>query len=146
MQFSTDVRKLASSKPVYAVAGCGDLAVQKLRQASQAAQEFQGRLQHLPTEPQEIQRRVMGYYDTLTKAAGNTYENLAERGQTVLERVRRQESTEEVEARAKTTSQQAKATATSARKTASSAQQAAQEAVSEESEGARKSEGSQQQS
>lgn len=128
MAFASEVRKLADTKPFYAVAGCGDLAVEKIREVPTALHQVQGRLQNLAaTDRSQLQQRAVTYADSLSTMATSTYDDLANRGRTVVDRVRGQEANQELEARARTTSQQAKATSTSAKKTASSAKKAASE-------------------
>ena len=129
MTFTSEVRKLAGTKPFYAVAGCGDLAVEKLREVPGRFQEVQGQLQSqlndLPTGRADLQDRALSYAGSLATLATSTYEDLAKRGHGVVGRVRGQEATQELEAQAKTTSRQTKAATTSARKTASTAKKAA---------------------
>ncbi|MEV8639218.1 hypothetical protein AB0395_46930 [Streptosporangium sp. NPDC051023] len=43
MTLSTEVKRLAESKPFYAVAGAGDFAVEKLRELPEQIQRLQGR-------------------------------------------------------------------------------------------------------
>lgn len=127
MALASEVRKLTDTKAFYAVAGCGDLAVEKLREVPARLQEVQGRLQDFAADRAELQQRAMTYANSVTTTAASTYDDLAKRGRDVVGRVQGQESTEQLEDRAKTTSQQTKAAVTSARKTASSAKKAATE-------------------
>lgn len=124
----TEGGKLTDAKPFYAVAGCGDLAVQKLREMPDRLHGVQGRLQDLVnTDRGELQQRALTYADYLGTKATSTYDDLAQRGRSVVERVRGQETSRELEARAKAMSRQTKAAVTSARKTAASARKAADE-------------------
>lgn len=128
MALASEVRKLADTKPFYAVAGCGDLAVEKFREVPAALHQVQGRLQTLAaTDRSQLQQRAATYAGSLSTMATSTYDDLAKRGRTAVGRVRGQEATQQLEARARTTSQQAKAASTSAKKTASSAKKAASE-------------------
>ncbi len=128
MTLTSEARKLADTKPLYAVAGCGDLAVEKLRGVPGQLQQVQGWFQDIAaTDRTELQQRAWGYAGSLSTMVTGTYDDLAQRGRGVVGRVRRQESSQELEARAKTASRQTKAATTSARKTAESAQRAASE-------------------
>lgn len=124
----TEGRKLTDTKPFYAAAGCGDLAVEKLREVPDRLHDVQGRLQGLAsTDRGELQQRALTYAGYLGTKATSTYDDLARRGRSAVERVRGQEATQELEARAKAMSRQTKAAVTSARKTAASARKAADE-------------------
>lgn len=124
----TEDRGFTDTKPFYAVAGCGDLAVQKLREVPDRLQGVQSRLQDfVNTDRGELQQRALTYAGYLSTKATNTYDDLAERGRSVVEQVRRQETTQELEARAKAMSRQTMAAVTSARNTAASARKAADE-------------------
>lgn len=131
-------KALLDSKPVHAAAGAGDLWVEKVRAATESAQgllsgarldadelaaQLQARasavadgvqinLAHLPARAQSA------IVDATTVATA-AYEDLADRGSSVIARIRRQQSTQDVKAAADTTASKAKATATAARKAAS---------------------------
>ncbi len=121
MATTADIRKtLTDPKPLYAVAGAGDLAVEKLR-------EVPGRVAKLRGEV--------------------SYEDLATRGKAILERIRTQKATKDLiqqaqatVTRARTargtatrgtdeTRKAAKATVTSARETARTATKASSDAA-----------------
>jgi hypothetical protein len=75
----TEVRKLAGSKPVYAVAGVGVLAGQALRQlpARLAKLRNDGTVSALPS-------RAAGYMLTARAKAAREYDRLASHGHKVL--------------------------------------------------------------
>jgi hypothetical protein len=136
MATTTDIKKaLTDSTPFYAVAGAGDLAVEKLR-------EVQARLSTIKVEPKVVQDRVTGSLTTiqddvrtlpekaqsfaLTQVgkASEAYEDLAQRGKTVVRRIRGQQATKDLKAQARSTTTRAKATQTTARKAVTSTSQA----------------------
>lgn len=126
MALTSEVRKLADTKPFYAVAGCGDLAVEKIREVPVALQQVQGRLQDFAaTDRAQLQQRAVGYAGSLATLATDAYDDLAQRGRSLVSRVQRQEATQELEAQVSAASRQAKAARTSARKTAATARKAA---------------------
>jgi heparin binding hemagglutinin HbhA len=132
-----DIKKaLTDSTPLYAVAGAGDLAVEKLR-------EVPGRLSTIKVEPKVVQDRVTGSLNSFQddvktlpeKAqsfaliqvgkANEAYEELAKRGKVIVGRIRRQKATQDLKAQAQVTAESAKATETTARKAVGSTQRAA---------------------
>src|SRR6478752_4693047 len=68
MTLATEVKKLAESKPFYAVAGAGDFAVEKLRELPEQIQKLQGRREEfreaakdLPEKAREFAGKAEGY-------------------------------------------------------------------------------------
>ena len=104
MPLATEVKKLAESKPFYAVAGAGDFAVEKLRELPEQIQKLQGRREEirevakdLPEEGQGAARRQgrglrqglprEGARSTPTRSparAAKLYEEFASRGRKVV--------------------------------------------------------------
>jgi heparin binding hemagglutinin HbhA len=136
--------------PLYALAGAGDLAVQKLRVLSddlttrvvalkdqprpyQAVQtELNKRFEALtadakavPTQLRELPNTFQTRVNTVVEQAEATYDDLAGRGKDLVTRIRKQQATEDLAAQAKTTVRKAKATRTSARKAADAASSSA---------------------
>jgi heparin binding hemagglutinin HbhA len=148
MAITADIKKaLTDSTPLYAVAGAGDLAVEKLR-------EVPAKLATLKVEPKAVQDRVTGSLNTVAgdvrslpekartfpeKAqsfalaqvgkANEAYEDLAERGKVIVGRIRRQQATQDLKAQAASTEAKAKATVTTAKRAVTSTERAAKGAV-----------------
>jgi hypothetical protein len=76
----TEVRKITSSKPVYAAAGAGVLATQTLRRLPGQLFRwgFDGTVTSLPS-------RATGYVQTVRAKASDGYDMLAKRGKKVLD-------------------------------------------------------------
>lgn len=144
MSVSTEIKKsvddtrqaITEAKPLYAVAGVGDLWVAKLRETT-------ARLQSTRIDSRDLQQRVttsvLGLQAGATLiqqavtaqlltlpnvAAGattrlvETYDDMAERGAETVGRIRRQRATQDLAAQAKSTVSKTKATRTTARKNA----------------------------
>ncbi|MFI5736721.1 hypothetical protein ACIA49_41770 [Kribbella sp. NPDC051587] len=146
--------------PLYAIAGAGDLAVEKFRAVSEdvttrfakldqksVQAEFSKRQSELTAELTKRQAELTKRFEALVAdartapaklrelpavaqaglttvlgQAEETYEDLAGRGKELVERIRSQKATEDLEAAAKTTVSKAKATRTTVKKTAETAQ------------------------
>ena len=134
--------------PFYAIAGAGDLAVEKFRAVSEDVTARFAKLDQktLQTELTKAQSEVTKRFDafvadaktapaklrelpafaqagftTVLGQAEETYEDLAGRGKDLVERIRHQQATEDLVSTAKTTVSKAKATRTPAKKTAQTA-------------------------
>jgi heparin binding hemagglutinin HbhA len=134
--------------PLYAIAGAGDLAVEKFRAVSEDVTARFAKLDQktLQTELTKAQSEVTKRFDafvadaktapaklrelpavaqagftTVLGQAEETYEDLAGRGKDLVERIRSQKATEDLVTQAKTTVSKAKATRTTAKKTAQTA-------------------------
>lgn len=121
--------------PLYAVLGAGDLVVERIRTTAASVDTdpkgFQHQVQDQVHTVQSVaqqradalvaelralpDRAQAAAYEALGQAA-SVYGDLAERGETLVTRVRNQQSTKDAAAAAKTTRSQAKATVTTARK------------------------------
>lgn len=149
----TDLAKtITGRKPFYAVAGVGDLAVEKIKNLRPTAQDasvkdlpkqLTDKLTDLPGDVRKLGDKLTDRVDTQVKAADERFDKLATRGEDIVKRVRTQKSTQDLVEQAKTTitkarnvrgtaaesakktTTAAKATATSARKTAARARTAA---------------------
>ena len=120
---------ITRSKPFYAVAGAGDLAVKALR-------EVPNRLSQLRVEPKDI-TSTLTVIQTETKAlpyraqnvavvlvgetvglADTVYGELVSRGRDISNRIRRQKATHELQAEASTTVRRTKTARNTAKKSA----------------------------
>lgn len=110
----TDFAKtLTGPKPFYAVAGVGDLAVEKIKALRPSAEENKGvkdlpkqltdKLSDLPKEARKVADKLTDRVDTQVKAADERYEKLAVRGEDIVKRVRTQKSTKDLVEQAKST-------------------------------------------
>jgi ElaB/YqjD/DUF883 family membrane-anchored ribosome-binding protein len=79
------------------------------RHVEKRVTELQSELQALPTRLQKL-------VDAQVSTAGDTYTDLVKRGESLVDRIRRQQSTQDAEAAAKTTVSKAKTTKTQAKK------------------------------
>ncbi len=136
----------AASKPLYAGAGVTDLAVELVRDyVTEAQKRFAGaqkRVTDLDLEPKAFRdqattvvnarvdalakdakafpAKVQAFVDENVSAVNGTYGDLVARGESLVTRIRKQESTQATVASAKTTSVKAKTTKTQATKAAKS--------------------------
>ena len=122
---------ITKSKPFYAVAGAGDLAVKALR-------EVPNKLSQLRVDPKDIastitvvqtEAKTIPYraQNVAVVLVGETvgladviYDDLVTRGRRISNRIRRQKSTQETKAKASTTVRRTKAAKTTAKKSAGS--------------------------
>lgn len=144
MSVSTEIKKsvddtrqaITEAKPLYAVAGVGDLWVAKLRETTARLQSTRidsGDVQQRVTTSVRglqagatlIQQAVTAQLLTLPNVAAGattrlveTYDDMAERGAETVGRIRRQRATEDLAAQAKSTVSKTKATRTTASKSA----------------------------
>ena len=99
----------SDTKALYAVAGAGDLAVEKLRTVP-------GKLAEL---------RANDVYGSVVTKATELFGDLTARGENVVGRIRRQQATRDLAEQAEVTVRRAKATVSSARATGTKAVKAA---------------------
>lgn len=133
--------KTEARKPLYAVVGAGDLAVENIKElptqlvASATTilpktrafvVEVPGKL---PTLVKGLRGDVEGAATTVTGKAFETYGDLVERGQKLVRSIRRSSATEQAEAQIKIAKSQAKAATTSATKAAKATAKAANKAA-----------------
>jgi hypothetical protein len=146
----TDFAKtLTGPKPFYAVAGVGDLAVEKVKalrptaedapvreRATKLPKQFAEKLGELPKEARKFGDKLTDAVDEQVKAADERYEKLAKRGEDIVKRVRTQKSTKDLVEQAKSTinkarnvrgtaTEGAKKTTTAAKSTVTSARKTA---------------------
>ncbi len=102
MPITAEVKKLAESKPFYAVAGAGDFAVEKLLELPEQIQRLQGRREEireaakdLPERARQLAGKAEGYAkdfpvkardyaDQIAGRANELYEEFANRGRKVV--------------------------------------------------------------
>ena len=152
MSVAKDVRKSVSDvKPLYALAGAGDLVVERLRtfpnrvaalrpEVTVDRKELQAKVGQVPGRVVELPVRAQSKAVELGSAAGEAYGELVVRGRKVVRAVSRQKATQELKADAATTVRRTKtakntakgsvtATRTATKKAAQSAAKTAQDAV-----------------
>jgi polyhydroxyalkanoate synthesis regulator phasin len=166
MAITADVRKFGdtlvaqgkvtlteSTKPLYAVAGYGDLAVEKLRELPEIAQsqiktaqdqlktvqadlaarrtKLQGRVTALPQDYKKLPTQVKTYVEDVTGKATAFYGELAERGEKVVAQIRRRPAVKKAAAANKSAKSSAKATKTTATKAVKADAEAVKDAASQ---------------
>ena len=148
MPITADVRKFGdtlvaqgkvtiteSTKPLYALVGANDLAVEKLRDGLTVLQErgtkLQERAKSLPQEYKTFPTQVKTYASDVTGKAGAVIDDLSTRGHKVVDQIRRRPATKRAVAQTKTAKSSAKATKTSATKAAQSTAEAVKESASQ---------------
>ncbi|MFC4590652.1 hypothetical protein [Sphaerisporangium corydalis] len=109
MPLNDEVKKIAESKPFYAVAGAGDYAVEKLRELPEQIQRLQSRraeagttARDLPTMARkyastvqvkaeavakDLPEKAKEYADTISAKAALLYDEFASRGRKVVSKV-----------------------------------------------------------
>jgi heparin binding hemagglutinin HbhA len=122
---------ITKSKPFYAVAGAGDLAVKALREVPNKLSQLwvdpkdvastitvvQTEAKTIPYRAQNVAVVLVGETVGLADAV---YGDLVARGRRISNRIRRQKSTQELKAQASTTVRRTKAVKTTAKKSAGS--------------------------
>lgn len=104
-------REQIPTRPLYALVGAGDLLVERVRLRKLA----------IDTLPERVQSRAAEAVDS----AGEVYDELVDRGNRLVTRIRGQESTQRFEAQAANTVNQAKGAATSTKRSATTAKRTA---------------------
>jgi heparin binding hemagglutinin HbhA len=97
------------------------------------------RVGELQAEALALPVRLQKLVDEQVATAGDTYESLVKRGESLVGRIRRQQSTQVAVSSAKTTTAKAKTTRTQASKTASTAKKTAKQSASRTTAQAKKS-------
>lgn len=144
MAITAELKKLNETvttqyaKQLYIAAGATDLAVEQLRTLPTQATKLQAKLteiagpeavKELPVKAKELQDKAKAYAATINDRTSALLEDLTVRGEVLVKRIRRQESTVATEDAAKATTARAKATRTAAVKTAENAAQAVEDAA-----------------
>lgn len=140
---------LTNRKALYAVIGANRLAYEKLRELPTELGRLQGKvqdtLQELPThlsqltgprdvrevstQVRELPAQARRYAEELSGRAGDLYTEFAARGEQLVTRIRRQDSTVAVRRAARATARNAAATRASARRAAKAVEVAAKDAT-----------------
>ena len=151
--------KSEATRPIYAYVGVTDLAVEAVRGSVTDVQkrlnEVQTRVSDFDFEPKALRQQAVTLVNARVEAIANqaqarrvaiearvaelqdraqgTYTDLVQRGETLVERIRKQESTQSAKKNAKTTKAKAKTTGTQAgkgaKKTAGTAKSSAKSAA-----------------
>jgi hypothetical protein len=125
--------KTEARKPLYAVVGAGDLAVENLKelpaQASELLPKTKAFVAEIPGRVRTLPAVVKTLPNGVTAKTFETYGDLVERGQKLVGSIRRSAPTQQAEAQIKTAKAQAKAAATSASKAAKATANAVDKAV-----------------
>jgi heparin binding hemagglutinin HbhA len=135
---TVDVRKaLTDTKPLYATAGVGDLAVGRLRHVPARLRDelhpkiVQDRVRTLRSDVQALPRKTRDLVRGRIDQTVGIYDDLAARGQTLVGRIRRQQASEDLLEQAQATVRQARATRTAARKATKRTTRAAKRSMTE---------------
>jgi heparin binding hemagglutinin HbhA len=151
-------QKQKAPTPVLAVIGIGDLAVEKLREVGS---DVQARSAKINLEPRQLQTEIENaarhrvddvraaqskaqaraesvFHDVVAQAT-TTYDHLAGRGASLVERIASQQATQDLARLAGITKSQTKATTTTARKGAASTGSTARKSASQTRSTAKKS-------
>jgi heparin binding hemagglutinin HbhA len=137
-------KTITTSKPFYVVAGAGDLAVKTLREGTDKLstlrserkdirKDIETTIASLQTETKALPAKAQTVAVTLAAdvagKVGTGYDELLGRGRSVVTRIRRQKSTEELKSQASTTVRRSKATVTTAKKSAAATKKTAKSAT-----------------
>ncbi len=119
MSIIDDVRK-TNQTTFYAAVGVLDLAVEEVRDAQLRAAKVRADLHptKLPSRVAALPGKTVDAVITLANTAGDTYEDLAERGEKLVDRIRNQQSTKDLVHQAESTVALGKGAVTTARKAA----------------------------
>lgn len=117
MSIIDDVRK-TNQTTFYAAVGVLDLAVEEAREAQLRAAKVRADLHptQIPSRVAALPGKTVDAVITLANAAGDTYEDLAERGEKLVDRIRNQKATKDLVAQAESTVALGKGAVTTARK------------------------------
>ena len=129
-------KTITTSKPFYVVAGAGDLAVKTLRESTDRLstlrierKDIETTIAALQNETKALPAKAQTVAVTLVAdvagKVGTGYDELLGRGKSVVTRIRRQKSTQDLQRQASTTVRRGKATVTTAKTGASATRSAA---------------------
>jgi heparin binding hemagglutinin HbhA len=132
MTLVTDIRRtVTESTPVYVAVGVTDLAVEKVRDAREraAAARANFSVTDLPArvagQAQQVPTQAFNRTLEIAGRAQESYDDLAERGEKLVKRLRTQKATKDLIAQAETTVRLGRGAVTTARKAATETQRAA---------------------
>ena len=127
MPITTELRKnIAEARPFYAIAGALDLGVEKLRTTSTLVakatdrREIEDRATRVQADLVALPQRLETAVTVAAEGVDEAYDDLVRRGRRLVQRIRRQQSTQVLEERTKTAVSRTKAARTTARKSAAS--------------------------
>ena len=125
--------KTEARKPLFAVVGAGDLAVENIKdlpaQATELLPKTKAFVAEIPGRVLSLPAIVKSLPGDVTGKAFETYGDLVERGEKLVRSIRRSKATEQAEAQIKVAKSQAKAATTSATKAAKATAKAVDKAA-----------------
>ncbi|MEO5854012.1 MAG: hypothetical protein ABIQ15_16005 [Nocardioides sp.] len=129
--------KSEAVRPFYASVGVTDLAVEAVREYAADVQakvrgyqaNVQKNVSELDLQPKALREQAVTLVDENVAALGETYTDLVKRGESLVGRIRRQQSTQDAVKSAETTKAKAKTTRTQATKSAKATKKAATSAA-----------------
>ena len=131
--------QLTTSTPFLAVVGAGDIVAEKVRASVPSSEDVDGVIndlkglpEQLKTVPEQLKvlpEKAQAAALEALKDLETTYAGLAERGETLVGRIRKQQATADVKKSAKSTEAKVKATSTTAKKSTASTKSAAKGAA-----------------
>jgi len=120
-------------KPLFAVVGVADLAIEQVKELPTFAQErfaeVPAAVKQLPTRVEELRTEVEGYAKKASEQATDLYAKLSVRGERLVTQIRRQPATEAAIAEGKEAVRKAEASALAARKSAKAGEKAVEGAA-----------------
>jgi heparin binding hemagglutinin HbhA len=133
-------KTITTSKPFYVVAGAGDLAVKTLRESTDKLstlrierKDIETTIATLQNETKALPAKAQTVAVTLAAdvagKVGTGYDELVVRGRSVVTRIRRQKSTQDLKSQASTTVRRSKATVTTAKKSTAATKKTAKSAT-----------------
>lgn len=130
---STKSNRVDPIRPFYAAVGGVDLAVAVARNGLSEAQTRLAKVDLAPKAiPSHLESLVNDYVAEINETVDDLnkqYVGLAARGRTLVNRIRRQQATQDLQASARNTTSRAKATTTQTKKSASTAAKSASDAA-----------------
>lgn len=124
MALTTYIKK---NTAMMAAIGAGDLAVEKLRDIKLpkvtvdpkvAQEEVQDQIAVLVNRVSELPTKVTGFVNDQVAQGNEVFDDLANRGKVLVDRIANQQATKDLQAQAQRTTSQAKGAATTAKKSA----------------------------
>lgn len=129
---------LRDATPVYAAVGATDLAVEQVRRARTRAEQFRSelsreelrrRVDELATQAQQVPNEALSRGALAAGRAQDAYTDLARRGQGLVQRIRKQQATQDLLAQADTVVAQGKGAVTTVRRAVADTEQETQRDV-----------------
>jgi hypothetical protein len=120
-------------KPLFAVAGVADLAIEQVKELPTLAQErvseVPAAVKQLPKRVEQFRTEVEGYAKKASEQATDLYATLAVRGERLVTQIRRQPATEAAIAEGKEAVRKAEAAAVAAKKSVKAGEKAVEGAA-----------------